>query len=194
VSNSPGLEIWVRSPVCMIRSGTAGSELILSMAACRVAGTSGFASLLKPMWLSLICTKLNPASWCPSWFVAPNSRDVGIPPDSVQTNPVPAQAMHFKKPLRAKPSWLGPSSIESRLRLSSAIVLLLVLSHVAGLPAVCVTTEQDAACHRRSYLASPLLTSETDSYSKNLRCFPRSRSDAHATGQGVGASDCRTHW
>ena len=47
------------SPVCSKNSGGVGSALILSTAAFSVAATSGFAALLKPMWLSLICTKLN---------------------------------------------------------------------------------------------------------------------------------------
>ena len=49
------------SPVCSRKSGGVGSALILSMATCSVAVTSGLASLLKPMWLSLIWTKLKSA-------------------------------------------------------------------------------------------------------------------------------------
>ena len=47
------------SPVCRRKSCEPGSALILSIASFRVPATSWFAALLKPMWLSLICTKLN---------------------------------------------------------------------------------------------------------------------------------------
>jgi len=42
----------------MMKSGVCGTEFILSTAARRVAVTSGLAGLLKPIWLSLIWTKL----------------------------------------------------------------------------------------------------------------------------------------
>ena len=59
VSNSSGFERWLISPVCSMNSGGVGRPLILSTAAFSVPTTSGFAALLNPMWLSLICTKLS---------------------------------------------------------------------------------------------------------------------------------------
>ena len=43
------------SPVCSTSAGLCGSALTFATASCSVAVTSLFASLLKPMWLSLIC-------------------------------------------------------------------------------------------------------------------------------------------
>src|SRR5580658_2153977 len=103
------------SPVCSKNSGAIGNALILSTAACSVAATSGFAALLNPMWLSLICAKLN----CPlmaSGFIS-DSRlmlyDFKTPPCITQNAPVPAQAMHFKKPRRSTPSLLWSCTISS---------------------------------------------------------------------------------
>src|SRR5262249_26410074 len=78
--------------------------LILAMASWKVARTSGFASPLKPMWLSLIWTKRkSPAA---SWPVVgwASARDERTPPATVQTSPVPAQVMHSRKPRRLRPS------------------------------------------------------------------------------------------
>ena len=47
------------SPVCSMNSGGVARPLIRSMAVVSVPTTSGLAALLKPMWLSLICTKLS---------------------------------------------------------------------------------------------------------------------------------------
>ena len=43
------------SPVWMVSAGASGMRLTSSMVRIRVPETSGFASLLKPMWVSLIC-------------------------------------------------------------------------------------------------------------------------------------------
>src|SRR5258707_1246372 len=93
-----------------MNDGVLGSALIFATASRSVAATSLFASLLKPMWLSLICTKLRSApaeraaaseAWLRVW-------DLRIPPVMVQSTPVPAQAMHLRKPRRSTPSlsWL----------------------------------------------------------------------------------------
>src|SRR5437588_12784387 len=68
-----------------------------------VAVTSVFAGLLKPMWLSLICTKLKSALFSPR-SPRPSACDTGTPPAKVHTRPVPAHAMHFKNPRRSIPS------------------------------------------------------------------------------------------
>src|SRR6202789_1235159 len=106
VSNSSGLERWLISPVCSKNSGGVESPLILSTAAFNVPVTSGLAGLLKPMWLSLICTKLN----SPAIFLASKSpkrlilKDFRTPPCITQNAPVPAQAMHSRNPRRSIPS------------------------------------------------------------------------------------------
>ncbi len=51
------------SPVCNTSAGLCGSALTFATASCSVAVTSLFASLLKPMWLSLIWTKKMLLRW-----------------------------------------------------------------------------------------------------------------------------------
>src|SRR5579859_6756830 len=103
------------SPVCRMKLGFTGSALILSTAAFNVAATSGLAGLLKPMWLSLIWTKLSSPRAC--FPVSPESPlrlyDLSTPPCITQKAPVPAQAMHFKNPRRSMPSWLWSCRISS---------------------------------------------------------------------------------
>src|SRR5205823_8721454 len=105
--------------------------------------------------------------------VAPKRRDVGIPPDSVHTNPVPAQVMHLRKPLRSTPSWLGPPSIQSPLRFSSAIVLL----QVSSLLRLCQQCRSQHTVMMRAtsevMFPSRLITSGLGFYSTELRYFPR---------------------
>ncbi len=48
--------------MCRMKSGGVGNALILAIAFCNVPITSLFASLLNPMWLSLICAKLKSAA------------------------------------------------------------------------------------------------------------------------------------
>src|SRR6266853_1233457 len=88
-----------------MNAGVLGSALILATASRRVAATSLLASLLKPMWLSLICTKLKSA---PAAAPAASETwlrvcDLRIPPVMVQRTPVPAQAMDLRKPRRSIP-------------------------------------------------------------------------------------------
>src|ERR1700692_2764065 len=91
----------------MMKSGLWGIALILLIAVCSVAVTSGLAGLLKPMCLSLICTKLkSPLLPALRSAVLANARDTGMPPLMVQTRPVPAHAMHFRNPRRSMPSLL----------------------------------------------------------------------------------------
>ena len=107
----------------MMKSGGWGMALILLIAVCRVAVTSGFAGLLKPMWLSLICTNVKSAD-LPAVRSAlfANARDTGMPPLIVQTRPVPAHAMHFRNPRRSMPSSLRSCKFWSiRSRFFSAI-------------------------------------------------------------------------
>src|SRR6266849_6300442 len=126
VSNSSGFERWLMSPVCNMNSGAAVSPLILSTAAFSVTATSGLAGLLNPIWLSLICTKLS----SPLASAVFNSErrlrlyDFNTPPCITQRAPVPAQAMHFRKPRRLTPSLLW--SCKSSSFFFSDILTLLV--------------------------------------------------------------------
>src|SRR5216684_8281046 len=82
----------------MMKSGLCGMVLILLIAVCKVAVTSGFAGLLTPMWLSLICTKLkSPPLPALRSAVLANARDTGMPPLKVQTKPVPAHAIALQE-------------------------------------------------------------------------------------------------
>src|SRR5262252_18070 len=103
------------SPVWSMNSGAAGSALILSTAALSVPTTSGLAGLLKPMWLSLICTKLSSplASRSPISEDRLRLYDFRTPPWITHRAPVPAQAMHLRKPRRSMPSWLWSCKISS---------------------------------------------------------------------------------
>ena len=102
MSNSSGFERCVTSPVCKTIAGGFGSLPMRSIAACNVALVSGLASLLKPIWLSLICTKVKPSA-ADAAKASPRAIPRGTPPETVQTRPVPAQAMHFKSPRRFMP-------------------------------------------------------------------------------------------
>ena len=63
------------------------------------------------MWLSLIWANENPpVDGPPAW---PNALDEGIPPPIVQRSPVPAQAMHLRKPRRSTPSFPWLPSLDS---------------------------------------------------------------------------------
>src|ERR1700737_2446046 len=89
-----------------MNSGTFGKPLIRAIASRSVPTTSVFAGLLKPMWLSLIWTKFMSAVaiWDEFSAACANVAELRIPPLIVQTIPVPAHAMHFRKPRRSIPS------------------------------------------------------------------------------------------
>src|SRR5579871_6064251 len=66
------------------------------------------------MWLSLIWANENPpVAWRVVW---PRERDEGTPPPIVQRSPVPAQAMHLRKPRRSTPSCPSWVSLEEVIR------------------------------------------------------------------------------
>src|SRR6266567_6776564 len=93
-----------------MNDGALGSALIFATASRNVVATSLFASLLKPMWLSLIWTKLrsDPAARAAASENRLRVCDLRIPPLMVQRTPVPAHAMHLRNPRRSTPSlsWL----------------------------------------------------------------------------------------
>src|SRR6266851_8281600 len=104
------------SPVCSKNSGGVDNPVILSTAAFNVPATSGFAGLLKPMWLSLICTKLS-SPVAAARDAAPEgllkAYDFSTPPCITHSAPVPAHAMHFRNPRRSMPSLLWSCTISS---------------------------------------------------------------------------------
>src|SRR5713101_3807443 len=78
-----------------------------SRAILNVSVTSLFAALLKPMWLSLICRKLRSVAVGkddPVFATSARVFETRTPPLMVQSTPVPAHAMHFRKPRRSIPS------------------------------------------------------------------------------------------
>ncbi len=95
-------------------------------AACSVAVTSVFAALLKPMWLSLICTKLKSPGF-PACVFSPKTRDTGTPPARVQISPVPAHAIHCRNPRRSIPSRLISLCCSSSLGSLGSLLLFLPL-------------------------------------------------------------------
>src|SRR5262249_9308956 len=116
-SNSSAFERWLISPVWSMNSGGDASALTLSTAALSVPATSGFAGLLNPRWLSLICTKLRSpwAVFSPIAEIRLKLYDFSTPPWMTHKAPVPAQAMHFRNPRRSMPSWLWSCRISSLL-------------------------------------------------------------------------------
>src|SRR6185437_4984550 len=112
LSNSDALADCVMSPVWSMKAGVTGIASILSMASLSVPATSWLAALLKPMWLSLICTKLKAEPAAARVGVAAlalTSFETGTPPAMDQSNPVPAHAMQLRKLRRSIPS-PGPQS------------------------------------------------------------------------------------
>ncbi len=89
------------SPVCSMKAGCGRRALIRSMARPSVPVTSVLAALLKPIWLSLIWTKLSPLVGGSAASAAPISRERGTPPAIVQSTPVPTQAMQPSRPRRS---------------------------------------------------------------------------------------------
>ena len=87
----------------MTNAGRWAMALMRATHCSSVEITSLLAALSKPTWLSLICTKLRPRV---AFAVAVPAivRELKPQPVSVHTTPVPAHAMHFKKPLRSMPS------------------------------------------------------------------------------------------
>src|SRR4051794_37706568 len=83
-----------------------------AIASVSVPGVSALGGFLKPIWLSLICTKLRLR---PAAGVAASAglirRERGTPPATVQSTPAPAHTMHSSTPRRLLVCW--PSSAGS---------------------------------------------------------------------------------
>src|SRR5690349_18279535 len=92
VSNCAGFDRCVMSPVWIMKAGRVLIALTRLMASSSVLVGSVFGSLLKPIWLSLICTKLNELVFSAA-CADEMRREEGTPPLTVQITPAPAQAM-----------------------------------------------------------------------------------------------------
>src|SRR5689334_15378061 len=79
----------------MMKDGLTGSALILFSASSSVPSALGLAGLSNPTWLSLICRKVNPlGSAALASPIMPI--ELGTPPATVHSTPVPAQVMHSR--------------------------------------------------------------------------------------------------
>src|SRR6266849_2771260 len=86
----------------MMKDGLIGIAFTLATASRSVPSASGFAGLLKPIWLSLICRNVNPVGSAAS--ASPiNPTEWGTPPLTVHSTPVPAQTMHSSTSRRPNP-------------------------------------------------------------------------------------------
>src|SRR5882672_12124770 len=86
----------------MMKDGLIGIAFTLATASRSVPSASGFAALSKPMWLSLICRKVNPVdSAATASPIIPT--EWGTPPLTAQSTPVPAQTMHSSTSRRPNP-------------------------------------------------------------------------------------------
>ncbi len=115
MSNSLGVDRWVRSPVWMRKSGFSGSGVDPNDGLFeRGDHTLLVGVLAKPDVAVADLGEREPAPrWPPIW---PNARDEGIPPPIVQRSPVPAQAMHLRKPRRSTPSLARSGLLEVVIR------------------------------------------------------------------------------
>src|SRR5216683_680585 len=86
----------------MMKDGLIGIAFTLATASRSVPSVSGLAGLLKPIWLSLICRKVNPVgSAATASPISPT--EWGTPPLTAQSTPVPAQTMHSSTSRRPNP-------------------------------------------------------------------------------------------
>src|SRR4029078_2227442 len=89
------------------KDGGVGIALMRSRAILNVSVTSLFAALLNPIWLSMICRKIRSVDVGkddPAFATSARVFEARTPPLMVQSTPVPAHAMHFRKPRRSIPS------------------------------------------------------------------------------------------
>src|SRR5579863_2934876 len=83
----------------MVSAGRIFIAFTSAMVSFSVPATSGLASLLKPIWVSLICrNRGRPAGF--SVAACANPIGVRMPPDSVKSVPAPPKARHCKAPRR----------------------------------------------------------------------------------------------
>src|SRR6516164_1248001 len=122
MSHSSSFERWLISPVWIRKAGCVGIALILSIASVSVARGSGLGGRWKPIWLSLIWTKVSSPCGASAAAAPPiRPRVRGTPPLRVHTTPVPAQVMHFNRPRRLM---FGPlnNSFSSRSAISVSLL------------------------------------------------------------------------
>lgn len=93
-----GLQAFLRVGRGVGEAGSAGFiGLTCAIAAASVAGVSVLGSRAKPIWLSEICAKVKPVS---AAAAVPIRAARGMPPATVQSAAVPAQAMQERAPRR----------------------------------------------------------------------------------------------
>ena len=137
-----------------------------SIAFCKVPVTSGLAPLLNPMWLSLIWTKEKSSAFalrrCRLHGLG-QQLDVGTPPASVHSRPVPAHAMHPRKFRRSMPSPRGLLIVLARLSCSNRFI--------SDPPFVVACTDQN--CGAASFI--PAVHENFDGIEKRCILFRRVR-------------------
>ena len=107
------------SPVWSRKAGLGESAAMRATAAVMVAAVSGLAGLLKPIWVSLIWTKVSPPVAAAASL---SSKERGTPPLTVQSRPAPAQAMQFSRPRRSTPFTAVVSVVDPTVSLSGWVV------------------------------------------------------------------------
>ncbi len=83
----------------MMSAGCSGMPFTSSMVSFNVPFTSGLASLLKPICVSLICTNKGLPSFAAAVLLSAaiaKLMGVNTPPDSANSVPAPPYAMHFR--------------------------------------------------------------------------------------------------
>ena len=127
MSNSSGFDRWLISPVWSMNSGGAGSALILSTAAFERGNDVGIGRLVEAhvAVADLDEAQLTPRRASSCGRIAEAVR-LQTPPCITHRAPVPAQAMHFRKPRRSIPSWWLSTWISSVV--VCAIILCVIIS------------------------------------------------------------------
>ena len=78
------------SPVCSVSAGGCAMPLTSAIVCISVPVTSGLASLLKPMCVSLICRNSGrPTAGAPGCAARARSSGASTPPESVKSVPAP---------------------------------------------------------------------------------------------------------
>src|SRR3954453_7524714 len=103
-SNWSGRGGWVTAPGGVMKAASPFCLFTSAIAAARVPGVSVLGAFLKPIWLSLIWTKLSARPGAAVAALAGLIRlERGTPPATVQSTPAPAQTMHSSTPRRLVP-------------------------------------------------------------------------------------------
>src|SRR4029453_3875718 len=115
VSKAPAFWPCVWSPVWSTKAGAGRSALTRSTTCWSVATGSPLACPLKPMWVSLIWTKLKLPAAASAASADETRRDDTTPLVETQRSPEPAQAMHSRNPRRSIRSMSVSLSVDGLL-------------------------------------------------------------------------------